>query len=313
MAVISLVEGTSYLLYYIGFMVKNVLWILVGAIVERISYSFYPAYVVYEYEVYPKRIREKAYVYHNVLPLASQAITYPVIGYLLGIVSPCWDTLLISLLIIAIASYLSSLLPLYWLPRVGEVSFRKENGRTSQHVPPSLYPIALALILVSFSTLIAPPLILVNLFIKVMGGGLFAISIYETICGVTVIIFSLPLLKIRKEKGRLMVVLGLSLACISNLILAFTKTLEFAFLAAFLASAGFAIMDPFFMDILFSKIPEDKKGTILGSIAGIRKLIGIITPALAGLLAQIFFPGAPYFVSSVFIMMGIVLVLYATK
>jgi len=91
------------------------------------------------------------------------------------------------------------------------------------------------------------------------------------------------------------------------------KTLELALVSAFLASAGYAVMDPFFMDILFSRIPEDKKGTLLGGIAGVRRIIAIISPAIAGLLAEALFPAAPYLVSAVAIMASMLLVLYATR
>lgn len=62
---------------------------------------------------------------------------------------------------------------------------------------------------------------------------------------------------------------------------------------AFLASAGYAVMDPFFMDILFSRIPGDKRGTLLGGIAGVRRIIAIASPAVAGFLAEKFFPRPP--------------------
>jgi len=83
--------------------------------------------------------------------------------------------------------------------------------------------------------------------------------------------------------------------------------------AAFLASAGFAIMDPFFMDILFSRIPEDKRGTLLGGIAGVRRIITIASPTMAGFLAEVFFPAAPYLVSAATIVTSILLILYATR
>ncbi|RLF22507.1 MAG: hypothetical protein DRN15_08115 [Thermoprotei archaeon] len=313
MAIISLVEGTSYLLYYLAFTTRSIIWLLIGVITERISFGLYPVYAVYEYEAYPEDIREKAYVYHNVLPLASQAITYPLIGYVLGVLWPTWKAMLTGLLVVALLSYFSILLPLRWLPRLsGARSLRKEEKRGGK-IPPGFYPVAMALILLGLATAMAPPLILVNLFKEVLGGGLFEVSLYEAIAALTIVAFSLPLLKVRKEWGRYMVILGLGLACISDIILVCAKTLELALVSAFLASAGYAVMDPFFMDILFSRIPEDKKGTLLGGIAGVRRIIAIISPAIAGLLAEALFPAAPYLVSAVAIMASMLLVLYATR
>ncbi len=312
MAIISLIDGTSYLLYYLAFTTRNVIWVLAGAIVERIGFGLYPVYAVYEYGAYPGEIREKAYVYHNILPLSSQAISYPVIGYVLGVVSPTYETMLIGLLVVALLSFLYSLLPLRWLPRL-EVTRPREKSRVRGAIPRSFYPVALALVLVSLSASIAPPLVLVNLFREVMGGGLFEVSLYEAIAALAVVVFSLPLLRVSKERGRYMVVLGLTLSCLSDITLVYTRTLALALLAAFLASAGYAIMDPFFMDILFSRIPEDKKGTLLGGIAGVRRIITIASPAIAGFLAEEFFPAAPYFLSAIAVVFSILLIIYATK
>ncbi|RLF19658.1 MAG: hypothetical protein DRZ82_04945 [Thermoprotei archaeon] len=313
MAIISVLDGFSYLLYYFGFMLRNVSLILAGITVERISFGLYPVYAVYEYEVYPEEIREKAYVYHNVLPFLSQAITYPVIGYVLGVLLPDIRTLINFLLLTAFISFLYALIPIYWLPKAGRsVSFSKRE-RTICKIPTGLYLIVLVLILIGLSTMLAPPLILVNLFKEVMGGGLFELSIYDAISAMTIIVFSLPLLKVRKERGFLMVILGLFLLCSSNITLAFTKAISFALLASFLASAGYAIMDPFLMDILFSHIPRDRKGTVLGSIAGIRRLLGIISPAIAGILAEKFFPGAPYIISSFLVLISIVIIVLVAK
>ena len=313
MAAISLVEGSSYLLYYLAFTTRSAIWILAGAVVERLSFGLYPVYAVYEYEAYPEEIREKAYVYHNVLPLASQALTYPLIGYALGVLWPTWEAMVAGLLAIAILSYLSALLPLCWLPRLGSSSPLRRESREEGGIPRGFYPVALALILMGLAYALAPPLILVNLFREALGGGLFEISLYEAVSALTVVALSLPLLRVRKEHGRYMVALGLSLTCLSNIALVLARALWIALLAAFLASAGYAVMDPFLMNILFSNIPEEKKGTLLGGIAGVRRIINIASPAIAGLMAEALFPAAPYLASALLMLACIPLILLAAR
>ena len=314
MAIISLVDGTSYLLYYLAFTVKNVACILLGAVIERLSFGLYPVYAVYEYEAYPEEFREKAYVYHNVLPLFSQAVTYPVIGYVLGVLVPTYEAMLAGLLFATIFSFITTLLPLKWLPMIkGSRPLKEEEEGEGGNIPLEFYPVALVLILLGLAYSIAPPLILVNLFKQVLGGGLFEISLYETVAAVTTVIISLPLLNVKKERGRFMVVLGLLLTGLSSLLLAFAGNIGVALVSAFLASAGYAIMDPFYMDILFSKIPEDKKGTILGGIAGIRRILTIFSPALAGFLADYLSPSTPYLMSTILTLTCIPLILYSTR
>jgi len=118
--------------------------------------------------------------------------------------------MLAGLLAVALLSFAYALLPLYWLPRVaGARSVRKKED-TGGDIPLEFYPVALALILIGFSASLAPPLILVNLFREALGGGLFEVSLYEAVAAITMVAFSLPLLRVRKELGRYMVVLGLA-------------------------------------------------------------------------------------------------------
>ncbi len=172
---------------------------------------------------------------------------------------------------------------------------------------------AIILILMSFSASISPPLILVNLFREKLGCGLFGIPLYETVSTISIIIFSLPLLKVRKEHSIYMIILGLILLSLSNIILVIAKTLYLVLTSAFLVSLGYAVMDPFFINILFSKIPKDKKGSLLGGIAGIRKIINIMSLVLAGLLADTLSPSTPYLISTFALVACIPLVFYTTK
>jgi len=81
--------------------------------------------------------------------------------------------------------------------------------------------------------------------------------------------------------------LGMGLIALADLMLGFSYRVETALLAAIVASTGYAFMNPFFMDVLFSTIPEEYRGTLLGSLESARRLIGIVMPAIAGLLAEI--------------------------
>ncbi len=81
--------------------------------------------------------------------------------------------------------------------------------------------------------------------------------------------------------------MGMGLIALADLLLGLTYRVEIALLAAMAASSGYALMDPFFMDVLFSTIPKDYRGTLLGSLAALRRLIGIVMPAVAGLIAGI--------------------------
>ena len=315
MALVSIVDGSAYLLYYIAFLKQEIFLLLLGAIIEKLSSSMYSVYPVYEYLVYPEDIRDKLYVYHNVLPLLSQAITYPIIGYLLGVVFCNTEDLVCSVLVFALISYLFVFLPLYWLPKVSEPIGKskkesKKEEKVDKSIPREFYPVALIIILLGLAYSIAPALALVNLFIENFGGGLFEISLYEAAAGLTVVFFSLPVLKISKRKAKIAVAAGLILQMFSQLLLAVSYRFELAIVSAVAASAGYAIMDPFYMDMLFSRIPEHLRGTLLGSIAAVRRLLAICSPAIAGVLAYRISASAPYFVSAALIALAMLLLYF---
>ncbi len=294
MAAISILDFISYSLYFVAFTSHQLLLILAAIAVEYLSYGLYPAYPAYEYEVYSEEMRSKAYIYHYALPYLTQALTYPAIGYILSLTE---EKLEFSILAVALASLFYACIPLTWLPRVEQkVELRKEE-RKVRGIPRDLIPLALILVLLSTAYSIAPTFVLVNLFIKKFGGGLLQIGIYESIVGFTMSFFMLPLLKVNKKWGKKLAILGIALISIAFAILGFSTNILHVFISAFILSIGESIMTPFYLDALFSRIPEEMKGSILGALAGIRKIVNIGTPLAAGLLAGIS-PSLPYVASS---------------
>ena len=305
MAAIALSDFFSYTLYFIAFTFGQYLLILAAIAIEYLSRGLYPAYPVYEYEVYPEEIRSKAFIYHYILPYLTQAVFYPFIGYILSVYR---ENLELSLLVIAVLSLFYAYIPLGWLPKVGEkVKLRKES-KDKEGIPRELIPLALILILLSVAYSLAPTFILVNLLIEKFGGGLFHIGIYESIVGFTMAFFMFPLLKVDKSKGRILALIGIFLIAVAFGILGFSTEIFHVFISAFAFSLGESIMTPFYLDALFSNIPEEAKGSMLGALAGIRKIINLGTPMIAGFLAGVS-PSLPYIASSLIIV--IIAILFA--
>ena len=305
MAAIALIDFFSYTLYFIAFTFGQYLLILAAIAIEYLSRGLYPAYPVYEYEVYPEEIRSKAFIYHYILPYLTQAVFYPFIGYILSVYR---ENLELSLLVIAVLSLFYAYIPLGWLPKVGEkVKLRKES-KDKEGIPRELIPLALILILLSVAYSLAPTFILVNLLIEKFGGGLFHIGIYESIVGFTMAFFMFPLLKVDKSKGRILALIGIFLIAVAFGILGFSTEIFHVFISAFAFSLGESIMTPFYLDALFSNIPEEAKGSMLGALAGIRKIINLGTPMIAGFLAGVS-PSLPYIASSLIIV--IIAILFA--
>jgi len=110
-------------------------------------------------------------------------------------------------------------------------------------------------------------------------------------------LFMLPLLKVNKSKGRILALIGILLIAVAFGTLGFSTEILNVLISAFIFSLGESIMTPFYLDTLFSDIPEEAKGFILGALAGIRKIINLGTPMIASFLAGIS-PSLPYITSS---------------
>ena len=172
--------------------------------------------------------------------------------------------------------------------------------------------IAITHIIFIFSDLIRPMLVFVNLFIEVYGGGLFEIGIYEAIFAIIFIVSSIPVLRVGKKRRLAMILLGFTLFSLGDITLILSKTIILAFLASIFYSVGGAIMSPYYMDVLFSNIPSEIRGTLLGSLSAIGRILRIVTPTIAGFLATLS-PQLPYLTSLVISLLGLPTLIIATK
>jgi len=146
---------------------------------------------------------------------------------------------------------------------------------------------ALVVIVFGIGFELCQPLIVANLFVEVARNPLLGLALYETFAALPVVVVSPLILRTGKRHGVRILTLGMGLIALADLLLGFSYRVEIALLAAIVASAGYAAMDPFFMDVLFASIPKEYRGTLLGFLSSSRRLIGIAMPAIAGFIAEI--------------------------
>ena len=283
--VISFVEGIAYLIYMYGFLAGALLFVVVAAIVERLARGFYPVFAVYEYDVYPEEFREKAFALHNLIPYLVQLVSYPVIGYVLAVLAGGLFAQIVSLALFAAASIALGFLALAWLPRIGARKIEVSQPLTLQRIPRAFIRMGLAAIAFGVAFELCQPLVFANLFIGIARNPLLGLALYETFSALPVVLVSPLVLRISRGYGAVLLTLGMSLIALADLVLGLAYSVWVALLAAMVASSGYALMDPFFMDVLFSTIPREHRGALLGSLAATRRLVGIAMPAVAGLIA----------------------------
>ncbi len=301
-AIISFIEGTAYLVYMYGFLADVVMLVAVAAVIERLARGFYPVFAVYEYDVYPDEIRERAFAMHNLIPYLVQLVTYPVIGYVLTVFVRSVEGQVGSLCLFSFASIALGVLALVWLPRTGA-----KKLEVSQLFPRGMVRgfarMFLAVIFFGMAFELCQPLVVANLFMKISGNPLLGLALYETFAALPVVVISPFVMCIDRKRGATMLALGMGFVALADLMLGLARRTWIALMAAATASAGYAIMDPFFMDTLFSTIPQERRGTLLGSVAASRRLVGIAMPIIAGSLALIN-AGLPFVVAAAAILVS---------
>ncbi len=296
MALICFIEGTSYMIYYEGFLMRLVALVVTAAVIERLARGLYVVYPVYEYDAYPEDRREKAFMIHNLIPFASQLITYPLIGLLISSLS--LKDQISSVIAFSITSFALGALALVIVPSIGRRKLGVGGGGgLGRGVPRGLVRVVLALLLLGLGTELTPTIALTYLFMNIARNPLLSMALYEALASLPVVVASLYMLRLSPRKGYLLVITGMSLIAIGDLILGFTELVLIALGVALIESLGYALMDPYLMDTLFANIPKERRGEVLGAISGIRRLLCIAGPAVAGFLASIN-PHIPFIVAS---------------
>jgi len=255
-AAIMFVEGAAYAIYTYGFLKDALLAVVLAAVVERLARGFYPVFAVYEYDVYPEEIREKAFALHNLLPYLVQLLTYPAIGYAIAVLLDDVTVQAGSLAFFAAASTALGVLALLWLPRIG--ARRLEVSQPLLARIPRAYPrMVLAVLAFSVSFEFCQPLIVANLFIMITDKPLLGLALYETFMALPAVMVSYLVLHVGRERGVYAITVGMLLIALADIMLGFSQNLVAALLAATVLSTGYSLMSPFFMDTLFSTIPGE--------------------------------------------------------
>ncbi len=151
----------------------------------------------------------------------------------------------------------------------------------------------------TLATRLAPEIVLLNYMIIVLGLTFFDVMIVmasSLIAGSVIATYiSEQIDPIHRFK---VISLDYILTTIWALIMFLNPNFIAIVIAYFIAEFGHTLAFPFYRSWLFSKIPREKASSLLSAISSYDRLIGIITPFLAGLLASLN-PTLPYLVSLV--------------
>jgi len=297
MLLIEILESLSNLFYALATKVEH---ILIGNALSKVGNLFGVSYQVYEKDVYPSDKLEKVYSYHFALPELMLLFSYPIIGYLLGFVFTSVEAMRLVFLISSLSSLFFAAYILKLLPDV----FRKVKLREKSELSRELWPVIVAQVLIVFSFSITTGIVLDNYIYNILGLNIFFVIVVTAIASSSSLVASIVAEKINTDRRFQMLILSIIIlvvyACsMANLgFLNMSQYYIFGILLGLTILMGFGhtLWFIFHRSYLFRLIPEERRGAILGGISSLTRVLGVIAPATAGIIAYRIHPLATYYI-----------------
>ena len=307
---IDVLDGIESVLYGLSYSLLGPLMISLGLLVGKISRIFYPLYQAAEKLLYPKDRLEEVYAWHMRLPLLSEAIGFIILGYVFGVLFPKPMHYAIGFIAIGFSSvftvmYLAKCLPrLDARERVGDVfALRFDREFKAILAIEALEILALCL---------APEIVLINYMMIALKMSFFQVMLVVALS----ILASLPATylseRIRPRHRFKVISLYFVLRTLWALIMFLIPNFYAILVANIMAEFGNTLALPFYRSWLFSKVPSDKASSILAGISGFERLVGLVAPFIAGLLASLH-PTLPYLTSLILFLVAIPILLSLEK
>jgi len=291
---IDALDGVENVLYGLSYSFLGPLMISLGLLVGKISGVFYPLFQAAEKLLYPKDRLEEVYAWHMRLPLLSQAISFIVLGYIFGVLFPKPVHYAIGFIAIGGSSIFTVTYLVKYLPsldareRIGDVfTFKFDREFRAILTIEALEILALSL---------APEIVLVNYMMIDLKMSFLQIMLVVALSTLA----SLPATHLSERihpKHRFKVIsLYFVLRTLWALIMFLIPNFYAILVANIMAEFGNTLSLPFYRSWIFSKIPSDKASSILAGVSSFERIIGLIAPLTAGLLATLH-PTLPYLTS----------------
>jgi len=297
--------------------------IILGGSIEKISSIFFVAYQVYEKDAYPEEIREKVFAYHMAFPQLAVVLTYPIVGYLLSYV---FTSILSYRLLYLVDGLLAILLAVYvykYLPDISKViSFKEKDNKNKKfrlrdiknEINRQLLFVALGEIFVVIGFTFAPGFILANYIYNILGFTVFYFVLLDVISGGISALASMIISEGDKKLRFKMIYGGITMMLLYSITV---YSLQFLGLSAFISlillfsatvilEFGHTFYFIYERSYLYDSIPPKYRGTILGTINSVYKLIAIGIPAFVGFIASRFGALTPFFLQLILFLCALI-------
>ncbi|RLG78267.1 MAG: MFS transporter [Thermoprotei archaeon] len=311
LVLIDALDGVSSVFYGVAYGPIAPVLLFLGLLIEDISKIFYPLYQAAERILYPEERMEEAFAWHLRLPEITQLFSFLLLGYLFGYIYTSVTNLRIGFIAIGLSSVFTILYILKFIPKMGKEE-RIEAGTFTFRIDKEFKLILLLEALITLAWSMAPEIVLLNYVVNVLGMTLFEVMLVEAAVSVGAITATYLTERIPKDEGFKAMATGYILIALWAAIMMINPPIMLVILAYFIGRFGDILAFPFYRTWIFSKIPKEKASSLLSALSSYRKIVALLTPAIAGYLASLK-PTLPYLLSLILFITVSALLLYKRR
>ncbi|WP_297090290.1 MFS transporter [Thermococcus sp.] len=282
---IDVLDGIAYVLYGLAGGAMAPLMLFVGRTVEKLSTILYPLYRAYEQIIYPEDKYEEIFAWHLRLPEIARLITFPVLGYIFGYLYPGAESYRWAFLFFGLFSAVTVAYIRLFLPSVGREERITPEGFTFKAGEFKLLLAFEALLTLAWA--LAPELVLINYVVFVLHKTVFEVTLIACASSLASIIGTYASERVPKGRDFQVIGLGMFINAVYALVMALSPPFWLALAVYALGDFGNTLWLPFYRSWQFSLIPKERASEFHAAISSYNRLIGLVTPFIAGALASV--------------------------
>ncbi len=289
MSFIYSLEGLAYLLFYFVYGSTGWIFLTLGVFIMKFATVFYPIFPTYEHYVYPKEIRERAMIYHLMVPEYVQIVAFPIFGFFLTYIYPSVSAYKNTLLLLSAGSFLMILYIFYVIEDIRDTKIEVEKEEFKFRIPPEFIKLFLIedFLILAESML---PLIAMTYFVMFLLHQSFFVLMLLEVTNSAVTIIMGQYLKHKELKKRSLLIGGVLIFATANvfyILAAWRMSIIPLIFAVILQTLGNVFWFPVHRTMLYNTIPKEKRGTFFGSMSTMFRLSTAIAPFISTLLISL--------------------------
>ncbi len=315
MASIYLLEAVSYFILFFAVGPYASLILLTGLTVMKFGTIFYPIYPTYEHYAYPEDIRERAFLYHIMVPEYVQIVAFPAFGFVLSYIFPWADAYRYLFLLLCIGDLLMVIYVLRRITNIKEATFVIEVRKKNKFkIPKSFFSLFFIEICLALGDALITTIVLAYFVLIVLKETFFVLMLLEVINSAVTILLG-NFLKDKKIKSRVWLVGGVLLFIAGQSMFIFAVYMDNiipVFVAILFLTSGNVLWFPVHKSMIYKTIPEEKRGVFFGSMSTTYRTIGIFIPFISTFLISIYMY-LPFIVAMVLYLTSVIGYIKITK